>query len=158
MKESAARRKTITENGGKFDVADHKGPFGPSDEASAGALVNVPLTVDGVRLKHWGNWVVALNTISALGMAEATAANSKNLDRYEPIRQAIIEKNRLVFDQWRPQNETYLFGFRKHEQGQNAREVEMFTPLIQAADDRIAALKASLNSSGSDGRGKESKP
>jgi hypothetical protein len=120
--------------------------------------VNVPLTVDGVRLKHWGNWVVALNTISALGMAEATAANSKNLDRYEPIRQAIIEKNRLVFDQWRPQNETYLFGFRKHEQGQNAREVEMFTPLIQAADDRIAALKASLNSSGSDGRGKESKP
>jgi hypothetical protein len=34
-----------------------------------------------------------------------------------------------------------LFGFRKHEQGQNAKEIPMFDPLIEAADKRIQELK-----------------
>src|SRR3712207_8423686 len=41
----------------------------------------------------------------------------------EPVRQAIGKKNELYFHRWRPQNQTYLFGFRKHEQGKNAREI-----------------------------------
>jgi hypothetical protein len=48
-----------------------------------------------------------------------------------------VRKDELFFNRWRPQNETYLFGFRKHEQGQNAREIPMFDPLIEAADKRI---------------------
>ena len=42
-------------------------------------------------------------------------------DLAEQLRQTIIEKNKLYFYRWRPQNETYLFGFRKHEQGQTPR-------------------------------------
>ncbi|WP_075088186.1 hypothetical protein [Verrucomicrobium spinosum] len=47
----------------------------------------------------------------------------------------------------RPANETYLYGFRKHEQGQNAAEIERFDPLVTAEDDKIheqkvAALEA----------------
>ncbi len=55
----------------------------------------------------------------------------------EPLRQKIVAKNRLFFHRWRPQNETYLFGFRKHEQGKNAAEVAAFDPLVAAAEAEI---------------------
>jgi lysophospholipase L1-like esterase len=58
----------------------------------------------------------------------------------EPLRQKIVAKNRLFFHRWRPQNETYLFGFRKHEQGKNAAEVAAFDPLVAAAEAEIQAL------------------
>jgi lysophospholipase L1-like esterase len=64
-----------------------------------------------------------------------------SLDQAEKLRQAIIEKNRLYFYRWRPQNETYLFGFRKHEQGKNAKEVVEFDPLIAKAEEEIDKLK-----------------
>jgi lysophospholipase L1-like esterase len=57
------------------------------------------------------------------------------------LRRAIIEKNRLYFHRWRPQNETYLFGFRKHEQGQNAAEVPKFDPLVEELEAKIAKLR-----------------
>ncbi len=62
-------------------------------------------------------------------------------DQAEQLRQAILEKNRLFFYRYRPQNNTYLFLFRKHEQGQNAREIPEFDPLIEAAEKRIAGLR-----------------
>jgi lysophospholipase L1-like esterase len=62
-------------------------------------------------------------------------------DQTERLRQAIIEKNRLYFYRWRPQNETYLFGFRKHEQGNNAREIPLFDPLVDEKEKEIARLK-----------------
>jgi lysophospholipase L1-like esterase len=63
------------------------------------------------------------------------------LDPEEKLRQVIIAKNRLFFYRWRPQNETYLFGFRKHEQGQNAKEVPEFDPLIEKLEAEIATLR-----------------
>jgi len=57
------------------------------------------------------------------------------------LRAAIIRKNELFFHQWRPANSTYLFGFRKHEQGQNAKEMPMFDPLIEQAEAEIDRLK-----------------
>jgi lysophospholipase L1-like esterase len=62
-------------------------------------------------------------------------------DQVEALRQAIIAKNRLYFYRWRPQNETYLFGFRKHEQGNNAREIPLFDPLVEAKEQEIAKLR-----------------
>ncbi len=62
-------------------------------------------------------------------------------EQAEALRQAIIKKNQLYFERWRPQNETYLFGFRKHEQGQNAKEIPMFDPLIAAQEAKIAELR-----------------
>lgn len=55
---------------------------------------------------------------------------------------AIRRKNELYFHRWRPQNVTYLFLFRKHEQGQNAAEIPQFDPLIEAAEQEIATLRA----------------
>ncbi len=62
-------------------------------------------------------------------------------DQIEALRQAINAKNELYFYRWRPQNETYLFGFRKHEQGQNAREIPLFDPLVAAKEAEIARLR-----------------
>ena len=56
----------------------------------------------------------------------------------------VMRKDELFFNRWRPHNETYLFGFRKHEQGQNAKEIPLFDPLIEAEDKRIQEQKRSL--------------
>jgi lysophospholipase L1-like esterase len=63
-----------------------------------------------------------------------------DLNRVEQLRATINKKNKLYFHRWRPQNETYLFGFRKHEQGQNSREIPLFDPLIAEKEKVIAGL------------------
>ena len=60
----------------------------------------------------------------------------------EELRQAVVEKNEMYFRRWRPQNVTYLFLFRKHEQGNNAKEVDEFLPIIARLEKRIFELKA----------------
>jgi lysophospholipase L1-like esterase len=59
----------------------------------------------------------------------------------ERLRQAINRKNDLFFYRWRPQNQTYLFGFRKHEQGNNAIEIPRFDPLVAEQEAEIGQLK-----------------
>lgn len=62
------------------------------------------------------------------------------VDQAERLRRQIVAKDDLFFHRWRPQNETYLFGFRKHEQGNNAVEIPQFDPLIVSKDTRIQQL------------------
>ncbi|QGJ70575.1 Lysophospholipase L1 [Planctomycetales bacterium 10988] len=62
-------------------------------------------------------------------------------DQAEALRQVIVKKDELFFHQWRPQNWTYLYGFRKHEQGQNAAEVERFVDLVKEQEAEIAKLR-----------------
>ena len=80
-----------------------------------------------------------LNSLAAGGMNEKFRGESG-----EKLRLAIVAKNELFFHRWRPQNETYLFGFRKHEQGNNAVEVAKFEPLVAEADKEIEAIRKSL--------------
>lgn len=61
-------------------------------------------------------------------------------EQVEALRQKIVAKNLMYFHRWRPQNETYLFGFRKYEQGRNAAELAAFDPLIAAEEAAIAEL------------------
>jgi putative heme-binding domain-containing protein len=62
-------------------------------------------------------------------------------EQAELLRQTILKKNELFFHRWRPQNNTYLFLFRKHEQGQNAREIPQFDPLVEKEEQKIAVLR-----------------
>jgi len=59
----------------------------------------------------------------------------------EPLRQTIIKKNTLFFHQSRPANQAYIFGFRNHEQGQNAAEISQFPALIAAEEEKISQLR-----------------
>lgn len=68
-------------------------------------------------------------------------AGAPEIAQFEALRAVVKEKNRLFFNRWRPQNETYIFGFRKHEQGQYAAEIPQFDPLIEAEEQKIAAMR-----------------
>jgi hypothetical protein len=57
------------------------------------------------------------------------------------VRSAVVEKNRLYFHRWRPQNVTYLFLFRAKEQGNNSVEIPQFDPLVEAQEKEIAKLR-----------------
>ena len=59
----------------------------------------------------------------------------------EALRKLIVAKNTDWFNRWRPANDTYLFGFRKHEQGRNAVEIPQFDPLIAQKEAEIAKAK-----------------
>jgi lysophospholipase L1-like esterase len=101
-----------------------------------------PFTDNGLHLTEAGYKQLApffLNALATPGVNERLRG-----DAAEPLRQAIIAKNQLYFYRWRPQNETYLFGFRKHEQGNNAKEVDEFDPLTAKADEEIEALRKKL--------------
>jgi hypothetical protein len=63
------------------------------------------------------------------------------LEQGKKLRQTIIAKNELYFHRWRPANITYLFLFRKYEQGQNAREIPQFDPLVAEKEKEIAKLR-----------------
>jgi lysophospholipase L1-like esterase len=54
-------------------------------------------------------------------------------------------KNTMFFHRHRPQNETYLFLFRKHEQGNNAVEVPQFDPIIYGLENNIQAIQNSTS-------------
>ena len=68
-------------------------------------------------------------------------SNGPDFEQLTKLRAAIVEKNRLYFYHWRPQNITYLFGFRKHEQGNNAKEVAEFTGLVKKLEQNIFSLR-----------------
>jgi hypothetical protein len=70
-----------------------------------------------------------------------TIERGPEFDQAEKLRKLIVEKNRLYFHRWRPQNDTYLFGFRKHEQGKNAIEIPKFDPLVEKLEKEIAKLR-----------------
>ncbi|MDP7293281.1 MAG: GDSL-type esterase/lipase family protein, partial [Verrucomicrobiota bacterium] len=70
-----------------------------------------------------------------------------DIDQAEEIRRLIREKNELFFHRSRPQNQAYLWGFRKHEQGNNFREVPMFDPLIRQKEEEIFALNKTVQRS-----------
>ena len=94
---------------------------------------NYALSVDGqqvgvARAEQW-----------AAGIEIRTGPD---FEQAEMLRQTIRAKNELYFHRWRPQNVTYLFGFRKHEQGQNAVEIPQFDPLVEAAEQEIHELAA----------------
>ena len=83
------------------------------------------------------------STVWFLSSLKQGIARGTNADR-SALRLAVVAKNEQFFNKWRPQNETYLFGFRKHEQGKNAKEIVEFDPFIKKAEDEIAKLRKEL--------------
>ena len=97
------------------------------------------LTTNSIHLSPEGYKVAASAIVGAF---ERKAPNFK---KAEHLRQAVLAKNEQHFNQWRPQNTTYLFGFRKHEQGRNAVEVEQIEPYLKRFDTRIRHLVVAVN-------------
>lgn len=96
-------------------------------------------THDGLHFTKNGYRELASQLALGLGY-EAIQTDSLT----EDLRKSIIEKNRLFFHRWRPANETYLYLFRKHEQGNNAKEIPQFDPIIEDWEKEIEAIRSQL--------------
>jgi mono/diheme cytochrome c family protein/glucose/arabinose dehydrogenase len=109
--------------------------------SSGGQAVPGRATDDGLHLNDEGRRQLAELVTSQLGVAVPAAASSPAL------RAAIIEKNRLFFDCWRPANWSFVYGDRITQPfghavsgGPSLREVfERHKPMIAAWDARIQA-------------------
>ncbi len=110
-------------------------------DAFDGQVANPALTEDGVNHGDAGHALVARELVKGLGYPESPLSQNDN-EALAKLRAFIIEKDRLFFHRWRPANETYLFLFRKHEQGQNAKEIPMFDPLISAQEKKVEEARA----------------
>lgn len=105
---------------------------GIGDAAATGAR----LTENGVHLSHAGYDAAAAVFAAAFGRP----VSGDFPGRSGALREAVVAKNRLFFHRWRPANETYLFLFRRHEQGNNAAEIPQFDPLVAEAEERVRRL------------------
>ena len=97
-------------------------------------------TDNGVHLSAAGYAAAARVFATACG----TSLPADFVTRSAAVRQLVIEKNRLFFHRWRPANETYIFLFRKHEQGNNAVEIPQFDPLVEAAEAEVRSAARQL--------------
>ncbi|MCE9605769.1 MAG: hypothetical protein K8U03_12815 [Planctomycetia bacterium] len=108
------------------------------------------LTADGMALNGLGySRLFRLGIGPQLGLSSSIAFDDdpyhfSTFEYAAKLPELIQKKNELFFYRWRPQNETYLFGFRKHEQGKNAVEVFQYDPLIEAEEKKIAELRVKL--------------
>ena len=98
------------------------------------------LTDNGLHLTARGYSYAAAAVEAALGWDES-GREPLSAQHSEELRQVIIEKNRLYFHSYRPQNDTYLRGFRDYEQGNNAGELLEFLPLIRMKEEKIRELR-----------------
>lgn len=97
-------------------------------------------TVNGVTLTEADYRAVAPAVVQSLGLPLDAAAISSAQSNVA-LTKAIVAKNRLFFHRWRPQNEIYLFGSRKHEQGNNGVEIPQFDPIIAESEKEVAKAR-----------------
>jgi len=94
------------------------------------------LTDNGIHFGAQGYAVLATEVQRQQHWAGAKVSS----ERSEEIRRKIVQKNMMFFHRWRPQNITYLTGFRKYEQGNNAVEIAQFDPIVEAIETEIVEM------------------
>ena len=131
------------------DVAHDLLPEAPPPPIDARYVVVRPeakrtLTVKALPAGHWivrqGDAVLAAASADEWEKG-IELVGGPLADQAERLRQAAVLKNMQFFNQWRPANETYIFGFRRNEQGQNAREIPMFEQPIAEREAAMAKLR-----------------
>ena len=93
---------------------------------------------DPIHLNGVGYRQLAMAIEKGLGWAPSGWRDDPHAER---LREVILRKNEWWFHRSRPANMAYVFGFRKHEQGQNASEIPKFDALIREEERRIAKLR-----------------
>lgn len=99
-----------------------------------------PLSTDGLQLTPAGYEAAARIFVASSGRSLPTEGFAALAD----VRSLVAAKNELFFHRWRPANETYLFLFRRHEQGNNAVEIPQFDPLVEEAEAKARAAATAV--------------
>ncbi len=113
--------------------------FAPVTKRGSGAT---RLTEDGIHLTESGLGEVAAITARQLGVEPKLSAE------LDPLRAAIVQKNQLWFDAWRPANWSFVYGDRVNQMFGKAGGTEpslkgafeRHRPLVDAADVEIHVL------------------
>jgi putative heme-binding domain-containing protein len=116
------------------------------DCSSLATAAGARLTEDGVLLTPAGQRAAAVRLAETLGIEPTDEA------RLARVRAAVLEKNRIWFDAWRPMNWFFAFGagsgitFSHPAPGHEPLRLEMreFRPLIAAADARVHEVAAAI--------------
>jgi lysophospholipase L1-like esterase len=99
------------------------------------------LTDNGIHPTAEGYKLLAEPLVAAMGVPPQQAQSRLSPEQLEKLRKLVVAKNFEYFNYWRPQNDTYILGYRKKEQGKNAVEIPQFLPLVEAKEKEIAAAK-----------------
>jgi hypothetical protein len=115
------------------------------------------LTTDGVHLNEAGHWQVALEiTDQLLGKSPVSSGSLNNRGvfvdpKLEQLRQAILAKNVLWQELWRPTNWAFAYGDRSHVPSSHDHrpgmprwfpaELDSIIPKIEQAEDQILQMR-----------------
>ena len=116
---------------------------GTSALPAQGRIANLPPLSPGRYVLKADNQVVAKGTAEQWAKGMPLLAGT-DVDQEEQLRKTVVAKNFDFFNFWRPDNDTYIFGYRKHEQGRNAVEIPRFEPLVAAKEAEIARLRVPM--------------
>lgn len=93
---------------------------------------------NGIHLNEEGyRWLADEILTQAFGLERSNRGEA-----HDDLRRLVQRKNALYFQRYRPENITYLLGFRAYEQGQNAKEIEALDPKIAELEKLIETVRA----------------
>lgn len=100
----------------------------------------VPLTDDEMHLTERGYRQLA-EVVDRELCGPPAPGSTLDHEQFESLRKLINQKNEIAFHRWRPENFTYLYLFRAHEQPGTAAETPNFEPLVAKAEEQIAKAR-----------------
>jgi len=116
-------------------------PFIQAEWKSQGIALDFG-TDNGIHLTERGYRALSEGVAAQLGWNVNKTSWDQPATAAEALRASVLRKNSLFFHRSRPANYTYIFGFRKREQGNNAVEIPKFDPLIETAEADAIAVSA----------------
>lgn len=123
-------------------AAEKKAPFVRGEWQKAAGIDLAQGTDNGIHLTSRGFRALSESFSAQLGWKTDAEGWDTETPAQRTLREAILRKNSLFFHRSRPANYTYIFGFRKREQGRNAVEIPKFDPLVDKAEANVIGISA----------------
>ncbi len=128
------------ENGLTFEVLS---PYLPLAAGDADPSESRRIRVSGLRSGNYslriGGQIVAAGTSTE--WASGISVRGPEIDQALELRRTVVRKSDLFLRSWRPRNDAFIYGERRHEQVPVQKELPDYAPLIRALEERIARLK-----------------
>ncbi|MEX2565905.1 MAG: SGNH/GDSL hydrolase family protein [Cyclobacteriaceae bacterium] len=128
----------------EFEVEDDILPLVPSGEAFSTATNTMNLIISGLKK---GTYQLTIDgRLAAVGTAKAWAKGINlqeegSIQQSIKLRKLIHQKDEVYFHQYRPQNRTYIIGFRSYEQGRHKKGLEDLDVLLNWLEGQIHHYK-----------------
>ncbi len=131
----------LVEHGLRFDVLSRYLPSTPTD-ASQSELRRI--RASGLRSGKYSlridGQIVAEATATEWA-AGISVTSGPEIEQVLELRRLIVKKHDLFLRSWRPRNDAFIYGERRHEQVPVQKELPSYGPLIRAHEERIARLR-----------------